>query len=268
MTVLSTADYVKWHGLDALLGVVPTCDQTGVYAACDPAMVVPYLPDWDDLVRLHRLVLSRRVTTVLEFGCGYSTIVMAHALAINEREHGAYVRANLRRSNAFEVHAVDDMQTYIDQTLDRLPASLAGHAVVHHSQARMTTFADRICTEYDRLPNVCPDMIYLDGPSQHSVLGRVNGITTAHLDRLPMACDVLRMEWFLLPGTIIVVDGRTTNARFLEANFQRAWRTRLDAAADVTAFDLIEEPIGKLNEKQIRYCLGDEWLQHTRIRGI
>ena len=35
-----------------------------------------------DLVRLHRLCVSRKVTTVLEFGCGYSTQILAHAMLI------------------------------------------------------------------------------------------------------------------------------------------------------------------------------------------
>ena len=40
---------------------------------------------------------------------------------------------------------------------------------------------------------------------------------------MPMISDVLKFEHFLTPGTIIVTDGRTANARFLKANFQRNW---------------------------------------------
>mgnify|MGYP000038155664 CR=1 FL=1 len=31
------------------------------------------------------------------------------------------------------------------------------------------------------------------------------------------------MEPFLLPGTVILVDGRTVNARFMRYNFQQNW---------------------------------------------
>ena len=33
-----------------------------------------------------------------------------------------------------------------------------------------------------------------------------------------MAADILAIEHFLVSGTLIVVDGRTANARFLKAN--------------------------------------------------
>ena len=36
--------------------------------------------------------------------------------------------------------------------------------------------------------------------------------------------DLLSLEHFLLPGCLIVLDGRTANARFLISNFQRNWR--------------------------------------------
>ena len=38
----------------------------------------------DDLIRLHYLVTTRKVTTILEFGVGKSTIVFDHALRINK----------------------------------------------------------------------------------------------------------------------------------------------------------------------------------------
>ena len=123
----------------------------------------------------------------------------------------------------------------------------------------MTTFCDRICTDYVTLPNVCPDFIYLDGPSQSSALGDINGISTRHMDRLPMACDILKMEHFLLPGTLVLVDGRTANARFLLANLQREWRYEHDKAADVHYFEMIEDPLGKWNRLQVEYCLGEGW---------
>ena len=37
----------------------------------------------DDLIRLHYLVTSRKVMTILEFGVGKSSIVFDHALQIN-----------------------------------------------------------------------------------------------------------------------------------------------------------------------------------------
>lgn len=259
--------YVKENELDKLLNAEVAPVEKGIYASVDPTEVAPYSPEWDDLVRLHSLVRTRKVTSVLEFGCGYSTVVLADALAKNEREFGTFVRANLRRSNAFEIHSVDDLLTYIEIAQSRLPTELKKRVFFTTSPVRMTTFNGRICTEYDQVPNIAPDFIYLDAPSQDSAVGEVSGISTRNPDRLPMSCDILKIEHFLLPGTLILVDGRTANARFLLTNFQRNWEYSHDVDSDTHTFELCERPLGRYNHAQIEFCLGQEWLD-CRARRI
>ena len=130
---------------------------------------------------------------------------------------------------------------------------------IHKASLKMGTFADRVCTYYDPLPNICPDLIYLDGPDQFSPIGDIRGISTRHMDRLPMAADILAIEHFLLPGTLIVVDGRTANARFLKTNLQRDWIYCHDVSADQHFFELSESPLGVYNKLQIEYCLGKSY---------
>ena len=250
------------HGLTSLFSAEEAAIDKKPFEAVDPKNEVPMGPEWDDLMNLFALVRQRRVTQILEFGCGYSTSVFAHALILNDNDYGSHVRSELRRSNPFHLNVVDDMEQYAEITESRLSEKMRKHVSFHVSSVRMTTFNDRICTEYEKLPNICPDFIYLDGPSQDSATGDVNGISTRHADRLPMACDILRMEHFLLPGTLIVVDGRTANARFLKANFQREWRHKHDLDGDVHYFELAEHPLGKLNRLQLEYCLGSDW--HAR----
>jgi len=226
----------------------------------DPRNRAPFPPELADLVRLHKLVRERRVTTILEFGVGWSTLVMADALAKNRREFADYVRDALRRNNPFQIHSVDDDREFIDLTKRRLPPEFGDIAYLHHSDCETATFDSRICTYYKSVPNICPDFVYLDGPSQFSVPGDVRGVSTRHVDRLPMAGDILAMEHFFLPGTLIVVDGRTANARFLQCNLQRGWRYTHHEEGDVHLFELAEAPLGKLNRTQIEFCLGAEWL--------
>ena len=250
-------------GLADLLGAKSYAPTESPFLSVDGSNTEPFPPQWLDLIRLHYLVRSRRVTTVLEFGVGHSSGVIAHALAANREEFGMYVKEKLRRSNAFELHTVDESEHWIEAAEERLSSQFTEHTTFYVSPVRMTTFNGRICTEYQRLPNICPDFIYLDAPAQWPVSGDVNGISTNHPDRLPMACDLIKIEHFLLPGTLIVVDGRTANARFLKTNFQRNWAHFHDVDSDVHYFELIELPLGRWNRRQVEFCLGVDWLAHA-----
>ena len=66
-------------------------------------------------------------------------------------------------------------------------------------------------------------------------------------ERTVMSGDLLTMEPTFLPGTFILVDGRTNNARFLERNFKRTYEIKWDRQGDVTTFELKEERLGKYN---------------------
>lgn len=212
----------------------------------------PFSAELDDLIRLHYLLTSRKVSTVLEFGVGKSTCVFDDALSYNKKHYKDYISKHLRRSNAFECHSVDDDEKWLDFS----QKSYATKNVFYHfSPVKMDTFNGRICTFYESLPNICPDFIYLDAPGLYSVKGEVRGISTAHTDRLPMAADILAFEHFLLPGTLIAVDGRSANARFLKANLQREWKYSYFKEYDQHFFELVEEPLGIYNEKQIAFCL-------------
>lgn len=262
MALLSASEaeaFAKRHRLTELFPEVGVSSEKSAFESVDPNHTEPFQPEWPDLARLYALLRLRRATSVLEFGCGFSTAVMAQALEENERHFGNDVRGSLRRSEPFSLHVVDDMPVYMEITRKRLSESAASRVNFYHSSVQMTTFNGRVCTEYVTLPNVCPDFIYLDGPSQDSAVGDMNGISTRHPDRLPMACDLLRIEHFLLPGTLIVVDGRTANARFLRANLQREWRYEHDVEGDVHYFEMIEEPLGVWNRRQIEFCLGSDW---------
>ena len=74
-----------------------------------------------------------------------------------------------------------------------------------------------------------------------------------HPDRMPMSSDLLKIENFLVPGTIILMDGRTSNARFLYNNFKRKWIYKHDKINDQNIFILNERPLGKHNQFQLKY---------------
>ena len=227
----------------------------------DPNLKEPFAAELDDLVRLHYLVTSRNVTTILEFGVGKSSIVFDHALNLNKNRFSSYVENNLRRSNPFQCFSIDNSKKWIKVCKKTSKTTLVNY---HYSRCSISTFNGRVCTYYDDLPNICPDLIYLDGPDQFSPAGDVRGINTNHPDRLPMSADILAFEHFLLPGTLIVVDGRTANARFLKTNLQRNWSYYHDEVFDQHYFELVETPLGIYNKRQIDYCLGNDFYQRIK----
>lgn len=223
-------------------------------ASVDPENRVPFAPEFDDLIRLHWLAVSRRVVTVLEIGSGFSTAVLNDAMELNASKYADFDGPSHRKSSTFKVHSLDANVDWIETTRER---GGLDRVEFHHSEVDMATFGGRVCTLFRSFPNVAADLIYLDGPDQHNVNGQVHGISTSHPDRFPMSADLLAIEHFLAPGTLIVVDGRTANSRFLASNFQRNWAVERSEEFDQTFFELQEAPLGRYNKNLLDFQLPD-----------
>jgi hypothetical protein len=186
---------------------------------------------------------------------------MADAIEKNRQAYGKYISTHLRRNNPFEVHAVDADAYFIEKTQLLLPKHLREIVHFHHSEVSVVNVDGHVATYYEQLPNISPDFIYLDGPDQFVASGDVRGISTKHPDRMPMSADILAFEHFLTPGTLIIIDGRTANARYLIANLQRRWVHNHNEKSDIHTLELQESPLGPYNRAQIEFCLGTDWLQ-------
>ena len=116
------------------------------------------------------------------------------------------------------------------------------------SKASITTIGDlQICSLYERIPDIVPDFIYLDGPNPKDVEGNINGISFKCNERTVISADLLLMESTFLPGTYILVDGRTNNVNFLRNNFKRKYFFNWDKNGDRSSFELNAERLGKYN---------------------
>lgn len=219
----------------------------------------PYRPELDDLVSLHQLIQKTSRTTILELGCGWSSMLFAASLKKVQEAVGDL--SGYRRNNPYQCHTVDNQQEYIDVARARIAPSLKRYIYFHTSAVRMTVWNGRIATEYEKLPLVNPDLIYLDAPDQFSVEGHVCGWSTRHKDMMPMSCDLLKIEHFLTPRTIIVIDGRTANARFIKNNLQRSWDYKYCSDRDQHFFLLNEEPLGRYSARIINeiYFRKSQW---------
>ena len=117
----------------------------------------------------------------------------------------------------------------------------------------MTLFENRFATEYLNLPLCNPDFIYLDGPDQFNIKNKINNFNIGHKDMMPMVCDILKIEYFLTPGTIILSDGRSANCKFLLDHFKRNWIHKHDLTNDQHIFYLNDPCLGKFNKLQLDF---------------
>lgn len=245
----SAKEYLKQEGLNQYINLDANADfKEGAFDAVSGKLNIPFPPVAEDLARLHRLIRKRKAFTVLEFGSGLSTIVMADALSKNKADFLAIEeKPELRNRFMFQIFSVESDKQWIEHSQSNFPKHLLEHVNFHYSAIKIDTFNGRICHFYDNLPDIVPDFIYLDGPNPKDVKGNVNGMTFQCDERTVMAADLLLMESILLPGTFILVDGRTNNARFLKNNFQRNFEMSWDKDDDITSFELKEERLGKYN---------------------
>ncbi len=213
-----------------------------------------FSPELKDLYRLYKFIILNNRTTIMEFGSGWSSLIFN--LALNDlKKKNSKKKKLLRRKNLFELFILENNKKYLSISKNRIKnynniLKIKNPIKVNYnfSEVKMTLFENRISTYYQKLPLCNPDFIYLDGPDQFNIKGEINGISTRHLDFMPMSCDILKLENFYIPGTIIICDGRAANAKFLKDNFRRKWKYKNDKINDQHIFVLVDQSLGKLND--------------------
>jgi len=250
-------EYIISEGLDKLIDFKENIDyEEKTFDMVGGKLEIPFPPQTDDLVRLHKMVRSRKSFTVLEFGLGYSTIIFADALRKNQEEWEALKdKPEIRNRFMFQLFAVDASKEWINKTRDIVPEKLLDRINFHFSEVEVGQFNGQLCHYYKNLPDIVPDFIYLDGPAPKDVQGNINGLSFKCDERTIMSGDLLLMESTFLPGTFILVDGRTNNVRFLKRNFSREYQINWDREGDITTFELDEDRLGRYN------ILGTDYLK-------
>ena len=213
-------------------------------------------PILDKLFFLIEIVRLNKRINILEFGSGWSTIVFSKTLNENKEKYFKHVKSKIRRNDPFKMICVETYKKFSDltkKTHKKIFSGKINNVKYFVTKAQMTTYNNKICTEYINLPLFSPDLIYLDGPDQRNVGKKINNINTNLTDFFPMSCDVLKIEYFLTPGTILIVDGRAANVQFLKDNFSRNWAYKYVKYCDQHVFVLIEKSLGKYNDNQIKF---------------
>ena len=219
----------------------------------------PYIPDLNKLFNLYQFIVINKRTTILEFGSGWSSLMLSLALSEVKNKFSNEIK-KLRRNNPFELFVIENEKKYLNISKNRIikfnkMLKIKNPIKINYSfsDVEMTTFDNKICTEYKKLPTCSPDFIYLDGPDLFKTKMHVNGITTKHKDMFPMGCDILKLEYFYTPGTIIVIDGRSANAKFIKDHFKRKWIHNFDIKNNQNIFYLNDPVIGKYSKLQLEF---------------
>ena len=219
----------------------------------------PYQPDLRQLHRLYQYVILNKRTTILEFGSGWSSLIFLISLNETKSSNLNFVKKYLRRQNPFELFIVENKKKFSAITKKRIRNFLKSKKTfdtkykVYNTKCRMTTFKGNYASEFVKLPLCNPDFIYLDGPGPFDVKNKINNFTTAHRDMMPMSCDILKMENFFIPGTIIVSDGRSANIEFLKNNFKRKWLYFRNKKDDEHILLLNSSSLGKYNDLLLKF---------------
>ena len=219
----------------------------------------PYDYELSDLCRLHWIILKRKVFNALEFGSGYSTVFMSDAMLILKN----YFRdvKNIRCEKKFHVYSMEESRHFLKLTKKRLTKKLSANVNLTHSKIDTINYQGKFASKYRNLPNISPDFIYLDGPSLYFTNKKFMNFSFKNISRFPMSADILFIEYFLEPGTFVLVDGRTANARFLKNFLTQKWKYKHDIASDCHYLELIEKPLGKYNKNKLSFCLGKKNLR-------
>lgn len=218
-----------------------------------PDLESQYAPDKQDLSRLYNYIRSEKPFTVLEFGVGYSTLVIAKALMENEQEFNSDKKKLIRNSKMFKVFSVDVSSKWIENLRAKIPVELKKYIELSQSDVETKLFKDQVCHFYNKLPDINPEFIYLDGPHPLDPKGNINGISFKCIERTPISADICLLESTMLPGCKILVDGRTNNVRFLKNNLKKNFKFEWDRLGDVTLITLNEKKLGKLNKLGFEY---------------
>jgi hypothetical protein len=166
-------------------------------------------PDFPDLWYLYQTVRKRKPRTILEFGSGCSTAVLAKAVIDNGQGY---------------LISVDAEPHWAESTAKALPSSVRGVYEVIYSPVVEVEYQGTPGFRHAKIPNVAPNYLYLDGPP----------LTPER----QVAIDVLEMEHHLPSDFFMVVDGRRQNTEFLRKHLKRSYSFKRRRAFNNSVFVL------------------------------
>jgi hypothetical protein len=156
------------------------------------------LADFTDLWFLYRTIRHRKPRTILEFGSGCSTVILAQALWDNQchsPERGSYL------------YSVDADPYWAEATAKAMPTYLQKFCRIVYSPFLEVEHSGTLGSQHANIPDIAPNFLYLDEPAPS-----------------PRRMDILDMEDKFPQDFYMVIDDRQEDTAFLKRNMRRRYR--------------------------------------------
>ncbi len=203
-------------------------------------------PNIEDLARLHYICMSTKPNSILEFGCGFSSYIFHNYLSNFSTN---YSKNSTNLLQIFEVH-----EKFLEISTKRFNKS-SNNVLIKTSVCNIVKDVSRDDGShyYEGDINFIPQLIYLDGPSHHDIpyanFDKNIYSTQFGFMRPPISSDILKIESWLEPGTILLIDGRTANTRYLKNKLSRNWNWTESKDSRFNFAILNENPLGNYSSK-------------------
>jgi len=192
-------------------------------------------PNLIDLARLFKICRAIKPNRILEYGCGFSSYIFNYYLS----------NIDINNSSKKQLHIIEVHSNYLQLALSRFEEEQINIEVTSEiCPVILDSKRDDGSHKYLVNYKFAPDLIYLDGPDPADI--KETRFSPGG-QRVPISSDILTIESWLIPGTIIVVDGRIANVRYLQRNLQREWNWNISIDNDCSIGILNESPLGKKN---------------------
>ena len=184
-----------------------------------------YKPNYAKLYNLYNFITLRKPRCILEFGTGFSTIAMSLALLENHKN-----------GHDGKIFVVDAEEKWLENTKNKLPNELKNFVNFFPSKTFTKFLNGSLVSLFDKLPNICPDFILLDGPHPDSIIGDYNNLSfqsnsaVNYLNRPVISADILLYESTAPNKFFIYVDGRWRNSIFLKQHLKYIYKYKINHA--------------------------------------
>ncbi|MBX7146176.1 MAG: class I SAM-dependent methyltransferase [Alphaproteobacteria bacterium] len=194
------------------------------------------------LALLHRLIRKRRPRRIIEFGVGFSTLVIAHALYQNLQDEN-WGAEGVDPAFYGKLWSVETNPFWIENLEQKIPEYLSYFIDIRQTTTEAEIIEGELCHLSRDLPNITPDFVYIDGPHVHDVSSMINGLGFIQEDgrlRSQITADILLYESTLKEGFYMLLAGQTNNMHFLCRHLKRKYRVIWNKSKNYSTFELLE----------------------------